>query len=83
LEVSTLVQDVIRPLEERGMIAATLSMGVRKWQGVILMPRREKNGGRWEERKVRLDRIQKGEGAYRRMDVKWVFGLSICFMVLI
>jgi DNA polymerase beta len=79
LEVSTLVQDVIRPLEEKGVIAATLALGVRKWQGVILMPHRETNGGMWEERRVRLDRIQKGEGAYRRMDVKCVFGLSICF----
>jgi DNA polymerase beta len=74
LESSPLVQDVIKPLEERGFLAASLSSGAKKWQGIILLPSREDNeDGAWEERRVRLDKIEKGEGEYRRMDIKWVF----------
>lgn len=73
LESSPLVQDVVKPLEERGFLAASLSSGARKWQGVILLPAREDgDGGPWEERRVRLEKIEKGEGHYRRMDIKWV-----------
>jgi DNA polymerase beta len=70
LESSLLIQDVIKPLEERGFLAASLSGGARKWQGIILLP--NKVGGTWEERRVRLEKIENGEGEYRRMDIKWV-----------
>ena len=70
---SPLLQDVVRPLEDRGLLAATLSSGPRKWQGVARLP--ERVGGRlWEERSLRLLQIQRTEGVYRRIDIKCVFG---------
>jgi len=68
-------------LEERGMIADTLSLGTRRWQGIVLIPLRE-DEGRWEERKFRLERIKKREGVYRRMDIKCVL-FSLWYFVLI
>lgn len=32
--------DVVRPLEDSGLLAATLSGGPRKWQGVTIIPAR-------------------------------------------
>ena len=33
--------DVVRPLEDSGLLAATLSAGPRKWQGVAILPARK------------------------------------------
>ena len=37
---SPLLQDVVRPLEAAGLLAATLSSDPRKWRGVALLPQR-------------------------------------------
>lgn len=52
------------------MIAATLSEGEAKWQGVVRLPERTDDG--WGERVVRTEGIKRGEGVFRRMDIRFV-----------
>lgn len=70
-ESSPLIQDVVQPLTQRGLIAATMSTGLMKWQGVVRLPARDKNG-RWEERGQRVEFMEADKGLFRRMDLKWV-----------
>lgn len=66
------MQEIVKPLEQRGLIAATLSAGVRKWQGVVRLPERDE-GGSWGERIERVRLVQANNGLFRRMDLKYVF----------
>jgi DNA polymerase beta len=59
------------PLEERGLIAASLSTGAQKWQGIVRLPEKAENGG-WSHRQRRLEAIEKNEGVYRKVDLKYV-----------
>lgn len=68
-ESSPLIQGVVLPLEQRGLIAATLSKGPKKWQGVVRLPERTTTK-QWGERTDRLKAIQANEGLFRRMDIK-------------
>ncbi|KII90625.1 hypothetical protein PLICRDRAFT_157876 [Plicaturopsis crispa FD-325 SS-3] len=67
---SPLLQEVVEPLRERGLMADTLSCGVRKWQGVVMLPEQSADpNNKWGERGARLKRIRDGKGVYRRMDL--------------
>lgn len=68
---SPLVRDIVRPLEERGLIAASLSLGERKWQGIVRVPEKTKEG-HWEDRGERLLHIRNDAGAYCRVDLRCV-----------
>ncbi|KAJ6585344.1 hypothetical protein B0H19DRAFT_1109284 [Mycena capillaripes] len=71
---SLLQLDVIAILESRGIIAATLSSGELKWQGMVLLPDPDAaiKDDQLAERKRRMDAIDNGEGVYRRMDISLV-----------
>ncbi|KAJ7643815.1 hypothetical protein FB45DRAFT_783427 [Roridomyces roridus] len=65
---SLLRTEVIVALKSRGLLAATLSSGELKWQGIALLPERDS----WGDRQRRLDAIAKEEGVYRRLDLNLV-----------
>jgi DNA polymerase beta len=66
---SILVKDAVQPLESRGLIAATISSGARRWQGIVRVP--QKNGD-WEPDWQRKDGIAQHLGKFRRMDLTFV-----------
>jgi len=68
-ESSPLIQDVVQPLTKRGLIAATLSTGARKWQGVVRLPERDEDG-EWESRSERVKSVKADQGLFRRVDLK-------------
>lgn len=68
-ESSPLTQEVVIPLQRRGLIAATLSAGVMKWQGVVRLPERDEDGG-WGERSERVKLVEADKGLFRRLDLK-------------
>jgi DNA polymerase beta len=68
-ESSLLIKDIVNPLTQRGLIAATLSTGVRKWQGVVRLPERSEHG-EWEDRSKRVELVKDNNGLFRRMDLK-------------
>ncbi|KAG1822714.1 uncharacterized protein BJ212DRAFT_1477129 [Suillus subaureus] len=65
---SLLFRDVVFPLESRGLVAETLLLGSKKWQGVIRLPERTVDGT-WEERSQRIERIREQQGLYIRLDL--------------
>ncbi|KAJ7160060.1 hypothetical protein C8R46DRAFT_1106854 [Mycena filopes] len=67
---SLLQSDVVPTLEARGILAATLSGGDLKWQGIALLP--NVDPAEWGERQRRIDAIENGHGVYRRMDLNLV-----------
>jgi DNA polymerase beta len=69
-ESSLLTTEVVQPLKQCGLIAATLSIGVRKWQGVVRLPERNKGSGLWKETSERVKLMEADEGLFRRMDLK-------------
>lgn len=66
---SMLLNDVVKPLETTGLIAATLSSGVKKWQGVVRIPERDEYG-KWGNRSKRVKQVEGNKGVFRRMDLK-------------
>lgn len=68
-EASPLIKDVVQPLTQGGLIAATLSTGARKWQGVVRLPEKDKDG-QWELMSERLKLVKADKGFFRRMDLK-------------
>ncbi|KAI9507621.1 hypothetical protein F5148DRAFT_1203438 [Russula earlei] len=78
-KASPLLQDVVRPLESAGLLAATLSSGVRKWRGVAILPLRAHAGvcanssntapGAWQKVGDRIRDIRATRGTYVRLDL--------------
>ncbi|KAF8491177.1 hypothetical protein F5888DRAFT_1737354 [Russula emetica] len=76
---SPLLQDVVRPLQAAGLLAATLASDARKWRGVALLPQRtsvhadiDANGplgGAWQEVGDRMRDIRATRGKYVRLDL--------------
>ncbi|VDC05552.1 unnamed protein product [Peniophora sp. CBMAI 1063] len=58
-----LAQDVVRPLEDVGLIAATLVSQTRRWLGVAALPTRELDG-RWGNMGERLRDIRRRRGRF-------------------
>jgi DNA polymerase beta len=77
---SPLLQDVVRPLQAAGLLAATLSSDSRKWRGVALLPQRtsdhadiNSNGpldDLWQEVGDRMRDIHATRGKYVRLDLR-------------
>jgi DNA polymerase beta len=77
---SPLFQDVVRPLEAAGLLAATLSSEPRKWRGIALLPQRtsadadiDSNGplnGAWQKVGDRMRDIRATRGKYVRLDLR-------------
>ena len=78
---SLLLQDVVRPLQAAGLLAATLAEGTRKWRGVSLLPLRADAsassnggdntlGGEWQEIGHRVRDLRATRGKYVRLDLK-------------
>lgn len=76
---SPLLQDVVRPLQAAGLLAATLAEGARKWRGVALLPLRADAssdgdgstlGGEWQEVGDRMRDLRAARGKYVRLDLK-------------
>lgn len=76
---SPLFQDVVRPLQAAGLLAATLSSDPRKWRGVALLPQRtgvhantDSDGpldDAWQEVGDRMRDIRATRGKYVRLDL--------------
>lgn len=66
---SVLYNSVVHPLEQRGLIAATLGVGARRWQGVVRLPERDEYG-EWGDRSKRVKLVEQSKGIFRRMDLK-------------
>ncbi|KAJ8464078.1 hypothetical protein ONZ45_g17362 [Pleurotus djamor] len=69
-DTSLLLNSVTPALLDRGLIAATLSSGLQKWQGIALIP--EDTCNAQEDRHKRLGMIERKEGTYRRLDISLV-----------
>ena len=65
-----LLNKIIRPLENLGVVCDTTTPGVNVWQGWMRVP--EKGGGSWESRKERMDGIQTLNGDFHRVNVTYV-----------
>lgn len=75
LDDNKLIKEVVRPLEELGVLAASLSSGLSKWQGIVLVP--DKSEGKWLSTSERLAVIHAKntdvsdvKAKFRRMDIK-------------
>ncbi|KAJ7069499.1 hypothetical protein C8F01DRAFT_1048194 [Mycena amicta] len=70
---SVLKTNLLPALTERGILAAALSSGDLKWQGIVRIPEPAAFGGdRSGERQRRVAAIDSGEGSYRRLDLNLV-----------
>ena len=79
-QTSLLLQDVVRPLEAAGLLAATLTSDQYKWRGVALIPQRtsvhadiDTNGplsDAWQEVGDRMRDIRATRGKYVRLDLR-------------
>ncbi|KAJ7451680.1 hypothetical protein FB451DRAFT_1283983 [Mycena latifolia] len=74
LPTSLLQAEVVPALQTRGLLAAALSSGDLKWQGIVLLPESDSptTTDQIGERQRRLAAIESGEGSYRRMDLNLV-----------
>ncbi|KAF8214937.1 hypothetical protein K438DRAFT_1659786 [Mycena galopus ATCC 62051] len=71
---SLLQDDIVPILQSRGVLAATLSSGDLKWQGVVLLPDPASaiKDDQLAERKRRTTAIENGDGVYHRADLNLV-----------
>ncbi|KAJ7143532.1 hypothetical protein C8R43DRAFT_953973 [Mycena crocata] len=74
LPSSLLQLEVVPALQSRGILAAALSSGDLKWQGIVMVPESDwsTRNDQWGERQRRIAAIENGEGVYRRMDLNLV-----------
>ena len=68
-EFSPLYNDVLPTLEERGLLAAYMMKGTKKWQGIVRLPEKDEQGD-WGSRRDRLEGIENGLGTFRRLDLQ-------------
>nr|GAT49328.1 DNA polymerase IV [Mycena chlorophos] len=73
-DAKTVLQSNMLPaLTERGILAATLSSGNLKWQGIVRIPEMVPTGMDWAgERQRRITAIEALDGEFRRMDINLV-----------
>lgn len=70
--MSPLHTDIVPTLENRGLVAAFLTKGPRKWQGIVRVPERDENGV-WVSIRERLQGIAEKTGAFKRLDIRCAF----------
>ena len=68
-ETSSLLRDIIRPLENLGVAADATVPGVNVWKGWARVP---KKGKSWETRKERLEGVQALNGDFCRVNITYV-----------
>lgn len=71
-KMSPLHTDIVPTLENRGLVAAFLTKGPRKWQGIVRVPERDENGV-WVSIRERLQGIAEKTGAFKRLDIRCAF----------
>ncbi|KAJ7256795.1 hypothetical protein B0H12DRAFT_483942 [Mycena haematopus] len=71
---SFLHDDIVPILQSRGIIAATLSSGDLRWQGIVLLPDPDSaiKDDQLAEHKRRATAIENGHGVYHRADINLV-----------
>jgi DNA polymerase beta len=70
---SPLFQDVVRPLQAAGLLAATLVSEPRMWRGVAILPQRtdtDADGDAWQELGDRMRDIRATRGMYVRLNLR-------------
>jgi len=67
--MSVLLNKIIRPLEDLGIVSDTTAPGVNVWQGWLRVP---KKGKSWEPRGQRIEGIQKLDGDFHRVNITYV-----------
>ncbi|KAJ7486199.1 hypothetical protein B0H11DRAFT_1721942 [Mycena galericulata] len=74
LPLSVLQLELVPALTSRGILAAAMSSGGLKWQGIVFIPERDTltTSDQWGERQRRFSAIENGQGVYRRMDLNLV-----------
>ena len=68
-EKAPLLRDIVRPLENLGVVADAITPGVHGWQGWVRVP---KKGESWESRKERLDGIRTLNGDFCLLNITYV-----------
>ena len=66
---SVLLNKIIRPLEDLGVISDMTTPGSSVWQGWMRVP---KKGETWESRQERMDGIQMLKGDFHRVNITYV-----------
>ncbi|KAK7468960.1 hypothetical protein VKT23_003459 [Stygiomarasmius scandens] len=72
---SLLVSQIIPCLEERGLLADTVSIGTKKWIGIVRVPEVDDEGvdsNAIMARRKRRDKIRKMQGGYRKLEINLV-----------
>jgi DNA polymerase beta len=77
---SSLLRDVVRPLQSAGLIAAAISATPHNWRGIVALPLRDvvdtelntnsSPRGTWQEVGDRIRDIRAGRGKYVRLDIR-------------
>ena len=74
---------VIPSLEADGLVAAYLSKGLWKWQGIVRVPEKDENG-QWGPRHQRRHAINERRGIFRQLELKCIVYLNVLhFSVLL
>ena len=66
---STLLNEIIVPLGELGVVSDTIGAGMNSWQGWVRVP---KKGETWESENKRLNGIQRLDGYFHRVNITYV-----------
>lgn len=69
LQSSPLLQDVVRPLDAAGLVAAPLTSRPHRWRGIAVLPLRNGDGAGWKEVGDRLRDQRARRGTYFRLDL--------------
>jgi len=66
------MNEVIKPLENMGVVSDTTTPGTNLWQGWLRVPK----GGSWGTRQERIEGIQKLNGDFHRVNITYVSALE-------
>ena len=66
---SVLLNKIIGPLEELGVVSETTTPGTNLWQGWVRVP---KKGESWELKNERINGVQKLNGDFHRVNIVYV-----------
>ena len=75
---SVLLNRVVKPLEELGVVSDATIPGANVWQGWVRVP---KKGESWESRKERIEGIQNMDGNFRLVNVTYVSSSKSALMI--
>ena len=64
-----LLNKIIRPLEDLGVVSDTTTPGMNVWQGWMRVPKKDKS---WESRKERINGIKTLDGDFHRVNITYV-----------